>query len=267
MPHTVRLSSIPAGQMAYIDGRIRYSHITRLVEGQELLKVIERERRNGSLYPHDPNKPYTILELEDAKVRVADVNHMTPLETYNQESLFTVVDRNTGRSVYRYRAENKSRRLPKVLVRNASGGYDEIIPERELANGLNVTIVMRVYSAGQINGIAMEAVMVNEPLRYWEPNDIIAQLQSAGISVNRKPYEPAPAVDTTNESVSNTDAPVQTNPYSTAPAAPTVATAEPTAQAPTQPVQPNPYANPYAIPTHAPQQNAGGIVYNPDNGY
>ena len=261
---TVNTNNLTPGAIILIRGQVTYSHITKKIEGDELARQVDRARRDGRI-PPDPNKPYTQLSIDHVTVPVKDKDHPTLEETYALEHIYQIVRRETGETVWCYQGMNKGRDLPKVLVRNAQGGYDEIQPEGELANGLNVTLVMRVFTTNLNNGISMDAIMVDEPIRYFTSNDVLNQLEKLGVAVTRKAAAPAavPGYSDAQPQKGTTApaAPVAGNPFSTA--TPATATKAQTST-PQSPLAPNPFTDAYAIPDNSAQ--SGGIVYDPREG-
>lgn len=282
---TVTTNDIKPGTTMYVSGKITFSRVSSLIQGKELENKIARETRAGR-GKSCPDKPHTSIALTDARVMVKDPNHMTPAETYASETLiFSKIDPETGKTVWKLNFNNKSKYLPRVFVRNDSqkNVYDEIKLEKELDRGLNVTLCFSVYHSnqGHNNGVHIDTILINEPLRYYQ-NDVVSKLEQMGLTINRLPEDDNDtlgdmvAADDTTETAPMA-APVQSptvNPFSagapTAPAyqayasktAPTAVESAPqaAAPAPAAPVEPNPLADPYDIGDLS--NTPGGIVYN-----
>lgn len=266
-----------------VRGRTTFSRIARRVEGEELEREKARERARGARVIHD--KPYTCLSIDQAEVVMRDPNNPTKEEIWAQEHLFTS---NSGKYTgYCFTARNKSTTLPKVCLMNGLSGtapeMEEPLPA-ELANGLLVTMVLRVFQAMPNNGVSLDRVILHEPIRYY--NSSIPDLSAWGMTI--KPAEnPAPQAPATAAPQAQPAAPAPVpNTAAPAPVAPptgnpftTVAPQQPQQQPPMgmpapgmPPVQPAAPANwptygQPAQPAPGEQQNAPtpGIRYNLDN--
>lgn len=279
---TVSTNDIKPGTSMYVSGKIHYSHVATMIKGEELQRKIQRaqlDRRNC------PSGEHTSISLVDARVMVGDPQNMTPAEKYASESLvYSKIDPQTNNVAWRLNFDNKSKFLPRVLVRRDGEKkvYDEVKLEHELDRGLDVTLCFSIYASNKgNNGIRLDTILVNEPLRYYR-NDVISKLEQMGLVVNRLPEESSDtlgdmvAVGADDDAENNSAAPVQgpsANPFSVsapaAPAAPTaptapVAPAAPVAQAPVDaaPLAPNPLVDPYDVGDLS--GTPGGIVYNGD---
>lgn len=275
---TVTTNQLTPGRIFLVRGKVGFSRLTSRIEGEELQQDIQRRRSKGWL---PIEKPYTTITINQAEVIVKDRNNIQPEEQYAIESLYTSSSQR-GQGGYSYTANNKgTRALPYIAVTRAGaqGIVDQIQPEGELANGLDVTLVMRVFKGKPNMGVSLDGVIVNEPIRYFDNTRAGVGLDGFGITFNPLAPGTLPTAAETDNSHSaeqpayaghedlpfvsegagaavNTAAPVTP--------APTGAMPQATAAAPVTPVAPagnamNAPINPMGT---APQN--GGIRYDPN---
>ncbi|HEU5223102.1 MAG TPA: hypothetical protein VFU07_05400 [Candidatus Lumbricidophila sp.] len=161
---TVPAERLREGQTVLATGKLTFSRLTRLIDGQELATRIAKSK---SLYP--TKLPHTTVSIVDAQVVIKDPTAgPTPEEIFIHESLYST---STGDYAGRpsYSIDNIGNRLPQIFAKNESGTYNQVTPERELASGLEVTLVLNVYKSKESakRGIGLAQVLVNEPIRYY----------------------------------------------------------------------------------------------------
>lgn len=275
---TITTNQLTPGRIFLVRGKVGFSRLTSRIEGEELQQDIQRRRSKGWL---PIEKPYTTITINQAEVIVKDRNNIQPEEQYAIESLYTSSSQR-GQGGYSYTANNKgTRALPYIAVTRAGaqGVVDQIQPEGELANGLDVTLVMRVFKGKPNMGVSLDGVIVNEPIRYFDNTRAGDGLDGFGITFNplapgtlptaaetdnshsaEQPayagHEDLPFVSEGAGAAANAAAPVTPAPASVMPQA--------TATAPVTPVAPagnamNAPINPMGT---APQN--GGIRYDPN---
>lgn len=275
---TITTNQLTPGRIFLVRGKVGFSRLTSRIEGEELQQDIQRRRSKGWL---PIEKPYTTITINQAEVIVKDSNNIQPEEQYAIESLYTSSSQR-GQGGYSYTANNKgTRALPYIAVTRAGaqGVVDQIQPEGELANGLDVTLVMRVFKGKPNIGVSLDGVIVNEPIRYFDNTRAGAGLDGFGITFNplapgtlptaaetdnshsaEQPayagHEDRPFVSEGADAAANAAAPVTPAPAGVMPQA--------TATAPVNPVAPagnamNAPINPMGT---APQN--GGIRYDPN---
>ena len=168
-----------------IRGHLTFSRIASQVMGEELEKDKIR-RRNRNQNPID--RPYTTASICDAMVIYMNPTNKTPEDIYAEESLYQ--SRSSQNSGWSYTAYNKSPRLPWVGVLAEDGKtVKEIHPEGELASGLDVTLVMRVFNSPQNNGVSLDGIILHEPVRYW------SGLAGSGLADRGITFQAAPQAD------------------------------------------------------------------------
>lgn len=176
----------------FVRGKIGFCRVTRLTTDDE------RERANQSRV-HPITRNYTTVTLYEAQVLVTDPNNPTVEEIYAAESMYK--NKNPQeRPGLNFSAINKSSRLPRVGVLSPTPtnpqNYKEIRPTAELAVGLDVTLVMRVFKGQGNNGVSLDRVLVNEPIRYFGGSDQVDRAMSQrGITFESLPPENLAAGD------------------------------------------------------------------------
>jgi hypothetical protein len=185
------MSIIPAerlreGQQIIVRGRVSFSRIAQVIDGPALQRSIEQARARGSLYP--TTVPHTTINLVDAQVIPADPANATPEEQFVQEKIFPVKSGdNAGKQGFSI--DNKSTFLPTVLELDPEnpGTYRQLILERDLASGMDVTLVLQVFKPKgyEKRGLGLQQVVLNEPVRYYASAGLdTSALAARGIVVN-----------------------------------------------------------------------------------
>lgn len=194
MANPIPAEKLTEGRTVIVRGQIQYSHVMSMIDGEELTRSIQQQRNSGAMYITD--KPHTRIVLENAQVIYADPSNPTLEEQHVQHKLYTS-KKNPG--VVSFSHNNKSPFLPPVWApkdpADLSQGYDQITdPEGELDNGLNVSLVLGIFKAGDNpkRGIGLDAVIVHEPVRYYSNSNIDRnQLAAMGIVLNSNPVTPS----------------------------------------------------------------------------
>lgn len=182
--------SIPAerlqeGAQILVRGKISFSRLASLVNGEALQRSIEQAKKRGALYP--TTKPHTTVSLVDAVVLPANPAGFSQEEQYVQEKIYAVKSGdNAGRQGFNI--DNVSTYLPTVLELDPenAGTYRQLVLERGLASGLDVTLVIQVFKpAGfEKRGLGLQQVVLNEPVRYYTSGVDSSALAARGIVVN-----------------------------------------------------------------------------------
>lgn len=180
---TVNTNQLTPGTTFMVQGKVGFSRIASRIEGEELQQDMRRRQSKG--WP-PTEKPYTTMTINQANVLVKNPQQPSPEEQYAIESLYTSSSQR-GQGGYSFTGNNKGTRgLPYVAVRRPDNPnvVDQIQPEGELANGLDVTLVMRVFKGKPNNGISLDGIIVNEPIRYFDNARAGAGLGAFGITFN-----------------------------------------------------------------------------------
>jgi len=258
MPKTIQSNQLTPGATYLVRGKVAFSRITRQTTDEE------RERENKRrMYPQDKN--YTNMSIYDAQVLAKDPSNPTIEEKYAAECLYRSASQNYPGN--NFSAMNKTQKLPAVGELQGNNQYVEIKPTSELATGLDVTLVMRVYKpTGQRNnGVSLDRVLINEPVRYYGgSNEVDNALKDFGYTFVAMPpqkQETADGVNTAAAEAAATDTNDSTNAFAPAGA---FASATPT-PAPAPAAQPAPQVNPQPAPQAAPVADNPFSAYSPAN--
>lgn len=288
MNHNINLNSCNPGDICWVRGKLSFSHLAKKVEGEALERDKQR-RMTQNLQPID--RPYTTATVSQCTIIPASGNpsQLSLFEQFIQERFYQSPKH--PENGWSFAGYNKGKFLPLIGVMQPDGKtVDQISLSAELAAGLDVTLVLKVFKTNRNNGCSLEGVILNEQPRYFEGAGFEAALGSRGIVFNASP-ESAVAD-------SGVDEPYQAVPQPQAPMNATMGAPAPTATPFSTPAQPQavPYQAPagqygyqQAQPTIAPYQPAGqaanvggmvppaqtapteatgGVHYNPqDRGY
>lgn len=241
----ININDLTPGDIIRLRGKVAWSHIGYLYEGAEL--DAENERRNKFSRYKTKYGPHTRLSLSNVEIIETNPVPGQPglFAQYMQQHIWT----SPGKPElgYQYGAVSRKKTLPEIFVQTDPNQSQvtqiTLTPrEQELAIGLDVTIILRVFESKDFgnNGISFDQVIINEEPRFYRPNasanNSAAILANFGLTVNNNPT-PAPM-----------PAP--------APAP------QPSIQAPVPPA-PMPAPTPVVAPPQQP--NFGGINYDPAN--
>lgn len=249
---TISTKSLTPGELFCVRGKLTYGRLAKQIDGEELEKDKQRRAARGM---RTIERPYTSATITDAYVPVKDKNNPTLEERYAQESLYT--SHANGSHGFNFSAVNLGNRLPWIGVRDQQDPFkvEQIVLPNELASGLDVTLVMRVFQGKSNKDVTLDGVVINEPPRYFASADPTASLSALGITfVPAATEAPAPeAAPMAHEAFPFANQQAQPEP-------------EP-APAPTQTfTQTNPWENaqePENLFNKPFGSNSGGITYNP----
>lgn len=234
---TVNLNQIQPSNY-FVKGKLSFSRLTKKIEGDELIK--DQQRRNAMGFI-SIDKPYTTATIHDAAIMQINPAQKSPAEIYGEESFY----HSKNKSGYTFTGNNKSSSLPWIGVSSDGGKtVDQIIPEGELANDLNVILVMRIFKGKMNNGQSLDGVIVLDPIKYY--TGTTQNLAQYGITFN-----PATPIDTTPEAI-----------------APAPVSVPQTANMPFENVPSTPFSNsPFSQPAQPTMNNYpnNGIQYNPND--
>ena len=260
---TIQNNQLQAGTTFAVRGKLAYSRIVSKIEGEELERDIQRRKMKGWI---PIERPYTTVTVNSAAVIYKDPNVKTPEEIYAEESFYTSQAQKA--QGFSYTTNNKGNNLPWIgqMKSDNSSQVDQIYPEGELASGLDVTLIMRVFQGKPNKGVALDGVIVNEPIRYFNNAQAGFGVDSLGLTFNHA-AAPAPTMPAQKATPRTTP---EAAPF--APAQPVANYGDPNANAFSAGQQaPAPQAQPATepMPTNPlPYQDGqgGGIRYNPQGG-
>ncbi|MEW1629678.1 hypothetical protein AB0387_20110 [Streptomyces sp. NPDC089173] len=187
MSHSISASKITEGKNVFIRGKLGFAILARLIEGAELVTSDQRKTKNGM---SPIGKPHTTATITHAEVQFADPNSPTLEEQFVSERRYdSPKNPDTGPN---YSIDSKGSTLPVIAIPSPKGDgtYDQDESGLELAQGLDVTLVLRTYKPKDFNnrGLALEQVIVHEPPRYYKAGGVDqAELAARGIVLNGTP--------------------------------------------------------------------------------
>lgn len=294
MPRTVQGSQLQEGAHILVRGNVEFCRLLTRLEGEELENDKKRRIAKG-MVPVD--KPYTTITISNARIVPMNPGAKSVEETYVEERFYKRMG-DPQDAPWHYSIDNKSP-YPNMFYQAVEGKTtegDQIIPEAELAVGLDVILLLRVFKTRNFanKGLALQSIILQEPIRYYVGANS-KDLQDAGVILRNMPGYTGRAANAQNAQA----APAADNAAaaSAAPAAQPVSAPAPgtnafatSDQAPAQPEQPwrcptcgemvaagqkfcgacgTPKAqvpmgggNPYAQQAAAAQQKQGGIRYD-----
>lgn len=227
----------PDKSYGIIEGLVDFSVITKRLEGKELELDNQRKQQHGMQIVA---QPHTRLSVTQAHI----VPKVPGQEDITEQYLKTRIYASKAHAEKGdcFTGYNKSKYLPFVYQANGTQ-MDQIQPEGELANGLRVRLVMRIFPSNKGNkGCSLESVTVMEPIRYQgasaateaaavamgftigktfsraEQEAYQAKMAANGVSVAIQPEQPAQAIPPA--SYAPVQPPVQNVQPQTAPPAP-----------------------------------------------
>lgn len=186
--YSISASQIAEGKNVFIRGKLGFAVLARLIEGAELVASDQRKTKNGM---NPIGKPHTTATIIHAEVQFADPNNPTLEEQFVSERRYESPKRpETGPN---YSIDSKGSTLPVIAIPSPKGDgtYDQDESGQELAQGLDVTLVLRTYKPKNFNnrGLALEQVIVHESPRYFNAGGIDkAELAARGIVLNGTPH-------------------------------------------------------------------------------
>lgn len=195
--YSISAKQITEGKTVFIRGKLGFAVLARLIQGAELATSDQRKMKNGM---SPVGMTHTTATIIHAKVQFADPNNPTLEEQFVSERRYDSPKRpETGPN---YAIDSKGSTLPVIAIPSPKndGTYDQDESGQELAQGLDVTLVLRTYKPKNFNnrGLALEQVIVHEAPRYYNAGGIDqAELAARGIVLNGTPRPlqatPAPA--------------------------------------------------------------------------
>jgi len=182
---TIAAENLREGQQILVRGKISFSRLASLIDGEALARSIDQARKRGQRYP--TTKPHTTVNLVDAAVIPANPAAPTIEEQYVHEKTYDIKSGdNAGHRGFGI--DNVSAYLPTVLEPDpeAPGAYRQVVLERDLASGLDVTLVIQVFKPQgfEKRGLGLQQVVLHEPVRYYASGMDTSALAARGIVVN-----------------------------------------------------------------------------------
>lgn len=178
---TISTQSLTPGALFCVRGKLTYGRLAKQIDGEELEKDKQRRAARG-MRPIE--RPYTTATITDAYVAIPQSRKDNPTleERYAQESLYT--SHAQGSTGFNFSAVNRGNKIPWVGVRDPQDPMkiEQILLPNELASGMDVTLVMRVFQGKPNKGVTLDGVILNEAPRYFASADPTASLSALGIT-------------------------------------------------------------------------------------
>ncbi|PUB32503.1 hypothetical protein C8K30_1011029 [Promicromonospora sp. AC04] len=203
--YSVSASQLTEGTAVFVRGKLAFARLARLIEGKELAASDQRRVNNGM---NPVGKPHTTATITEAEVQLADPGHPTLAEQFVAERCYT--SKRNPDSGANYSIDSRGSSLPMIVIPSDKddGTYDQDTSGQELAQGLDVTLVLRVYKPKNFSnrGLALDQVIVHEQPRYYNVGVDANELRARGIVLNSplravQASEARPATDAQHESI------------------------------------------------------------------
>jgi len=164
--YAVNATQLTENTFVFVRGKLGYARLTRLIEGAELTASDQRRAQNGMT---PIGKPHTTATITEAEVVSKDPANPTLEDQFVAERRY--VSKKNPASGLNYSIDSKGTSLPTIFIASPAGdgSFEQDFSGQELAQGLDVTLMLRVYKPnGYSNrGLALEQVIVNGPVRYY----------------------------------------------------------------------------------------------------
>lgn len=171
----IRFNDVPPRLTALVKGTVAYSHIRSLISGEALAKKIaEAKARSKNAKPKEV--PHFSITLSNPSILVQDPKAPNMLEVAISQRFYT-----TKNGIHSVGFDIAGQYCWPIAVKDpVTGQYNEIEPEGELAQGLEVILVMNSYSSSHGNGVGVNKVLVPGEIKYYRSNGINDYLTQLG---------------------------------------------------------------------------------------
>ena len=171
----IRFNDVPPRLTALVKGTVAYSHIRSLISGEALAKKIaEAKARSKNAKPKEV--PHFSITLSNPSILVQDPKAPNMLEVAISQRFYT-----TKNGVHSVGFDIAGQYCWPIAVKDpVTGQYNEIEPEGELAQGLEIILVMNSYSSSHGNGVGVNKVLVPGEIKYYRSNGINDYLTQLG---------------------------------------------------------------------------------------
>lgn len=207
--YAISANQLTEGTSVFIRGKLAFARLTSLIEGAALAASDQRKVQNGM---SPVGKPHTTATITEAEVQFADPANPTVEEQFVSERRYT--SKKNPASGANYSIDSKGTNLPIIAIpsEKGDGTYDQDTSGQELAQGLDVTLVLRVYKPKNFanRGLSLDQVIVHETPRYYNAGGVASgELAARGIVFNTPPRA-VQAQPGTESAVGNGEEPVAT---------------------------------------------------------
>lgn len=181
---------------ASVTGTVYWSHITRMVDGEELSKRNQEKRQRGGKFD---DVPHYALTLDNASISF-DANYPQAVKDFFQQQI-RIKQEEDGSYSYKFYGKSKSpypisvafgkddngMLVPAITMEDGSVMEHAGQMPSELARGLKVTVGIAIFSSPNGYGFGMNGVIMREPVRFYEPANasnaqIKEMLQQMGVT-------------------------------------------------------------------------------------
>ncbi|WP_314191945.1 hypothetical protein [uncultured Arthrobacter sp.] len=185
--YAISANQLTEGTSVFIRGKLAFARLTSLIEGAALAASDQRKVQNGM---SPVGKPHTTATITEAEVQFADPANPTVEEQFVSERRYT--SKKNPASGANYSIDSKGTNLPIIAIpsEKGDGTYDQDTSGQELAQGLDVTLVLRVYKPKNFanRGLSLDQVIVHETPRYYNAGGVASgELAARGIVFNTPP--------------------------------------------------------------------------------
>lgn len=182
--YVVNASQLAEGQLVLIRGKLGFSRLVSLIDGEELKAADARKVQNGM---SPVGRPHTTVTLTQAEVQYMNPTAPTLEEQFVSERRYA--SKTNPASGPNWSIDNKSTTLPILSVREGDKVV-QIEPESDLAAGVDVTLVLRVYKPQNFanRGLSLDQVVVNETPRFYTGGMNLEALAARGIVFKTPPH-------------------------------------------------------------------------------
>lgn len=197
----IKNESLIPGEIARIRGTIVYSHITSIIEGEELERRNQEKQRLGM---YTAQAPYVTITISNARLEPLDPQKPSLLERYIESKKFYRSQKHPDRGVS-FSMDAATRLPTPTYIPNpdVAGALMTDTSGEELAAGNEVTLVVSVYASRHSlkRGLSLDCVLVHGEPQYFRgaTDDLLRQL---GFTV----VEPSPAPGTQKASSAQQEA-------------------------------------------------------------
>ncbi|MCR1163239.1 hypothetical protein NEK97_17385 [Paenarthrobacter sp. UW852] len=207
--YAISANQLTEGTSVFIRGKLAFARLTSLIEGAALAASDQRKVQNGM---SPVGKPHTTATITEAEVQFADPANPTVEEQFVSERRYT--SKKNPASGANYSIDSKGTNLPIIAIpsEKGDGTYDQDTSGQELAQGLDVTLVLRVYKPKNFanRGLSLDQVIMHETPRYYNAGGVASgELAARGIVFNTPPRA-VQAQPGTDSAVGNGEEPVAT---------------------------------------------------------
>lgn len=178
--YQISATQIRENEVVLVKGELTFSRLAQLVEGEALARTDAQRVQNGM---QPIGRPHTSVSLANAEVILKDAANPTIEEQFVTERRFT--SKKHPEHGLCYSIDNKSTRLPVVAKLNEAGQAEQVQLAGELAAGVPVILVLRVYKPRNYanKGLSLDQVIIQDTeVKYYSGGAASDALAAAGIT-------------------------------------------------------------------------------------